>query len=137
MKINLSFSEKIEAALEVVQRGCSVRKFAAITLIQEVKEFEYMVTKDVGVPRCRLEGCSVMINAAPGKFAKSYHGVPQSTYCVVKFTRNGAYLADVIRSYCNNIKYDFNPTINYEEALTESAKKGFQNARFISSYKED
>lgn len=137
MKINLSFTEKIEAALDVVQRGCSVRKISAIQLIQEVKEFEYTMTKNIGVPRCKLEGCSVMINAAPGKFSHSYRGIPEATYCTVKFTRNGAYLVDVIRCYCNNTKFDFNPTIDYEESLTESAKKGFQNARFISSYKED
>lgn len=106
--------EKIEAALEAAQKRARVRRITADDVFSWKQRIE---RKFWGVANYRLKGTTVWINKYAQRFARAYHGIPQSTWFAVKKVKAGWALVDVSRDICTE-------TVSRVVDLPDLAKEG-------------
>lgn len=106
--------EKIEDALTKAQKGARVRRVTADDVFKWRGRIE---RKFWGVASYRLKGTTVWVNLHAQKFARAYHGIPQSTWFAVKKIKAGWALVDVSRDICTE-------TVSRVVDLPDLAKEG-------------
>lgn len=98
MKINITNTEKTQAALNEIQGRCKERCYDAQDLQDIAADFVQRMKK-LGVTRTKLAGCSIDFggNYEP---AKAYKYAFIGTLGTISFSLSGAYLTALWRGYC-------------------------------------
>lgn len=114
IRINLTLTDKINATLDSVQSGCSVRCLDADDLIAQYKR----VIRGLDAAHCgKAERKGIVFSAGGGyKMPRSYGHPVVGTVAHLEFGSDGrCFLISVARTYCTN-----NDTVTLTEAAESS-----------------
>lgn len=92
-KINITNLEKLQDALNEVQKGCSARIITAKDIVS--------VLTGIEVPKSRLHGTTVTWDGAES-FPGAYKYTPQSTHWLAENVNGRWYVTDIFRCECPN-----------------------------------
>lgn len=117
MKINITNTAKIDAALAEVQAKCRTRLLEPQDLLSAVEKAEWILG-NLCLCKSAWQGCTVSL--WPGKVANSYRGIPEGTAATITRGSTGWFLSGVSRVRCSSTPYGADRT--EELRLTEEAK---------------
>lgn len=123
MKINITNTEKIQAALDGIQHRCTERCYDARCLQGIAADF-IETMGDLGVSRSKLNGCSITFGGNYNP-AKAYKYIMMGTIGTITFTASAAFLTSLERTCCER---------STGATLTEAAKEAIIKMAEKQSY---
>jgi hypothetical protein len=112
IKICQTNLDKINEALDQVQKRCTARTIDASDVVRMTEEVE----QRLNIPKCGLAGVKFSADYHAQAFPNAYHGRPESTIILCEHNGTAWYLTDVRREDTRR------PTVAYHVSLTEEAK---------------
>lgn len=124
MNININSKtaeSKISAVLNEIQAKCKVRTVDFYDIIHTIESVE----KKISIPKCRLDGTTIIIDIHSDDFPSAYKYIPMST----KFSadnRNGKwYITKIWRGKCS--RYSQRVLCNLSDGAKIEILKNFQS----------
>lgn len=116
--IRESNREKIEKALEDIQKRCTMRNIDFDDLLKIIKDIE----ETLGIPKKRMLGIEADVDYNAQDFPRAYKYTPESTHIIIEKVSSGWALRYIIRDRCRsaNRKYMLTLTDDAKEAIIES-----------------
>ena len=113
MKINLSNTIKLQAALDTVQARSMVRDITVSDIISASEE----VYKHLSafLPKKYIKNCTVVCNLNAFAPPTAYKGIPQSTHFTLSYSGRGWFVTNITRANASGTK-------RFHINLTEDAK---------------
>jgi len=100
MKISTTSTEKIQAALERVQKGCTARCYTTGYIAQLAERAEKEIEK-TGLAKCLYHGATY--TDGHEKFPAAYGHVPTGSVAVLQRGSSGWFLVKLTRGYCGAV----------------------------------
>ena len=112
LKIKLSDTDKINAALDEVQAKSRVRTIT----VENIEAMCEIVFKRCGISKKAMNGVSFTADWNAQAFPNAYKGIPESTIVSASFVRGEWIITDISRGTTRR------PTVAYHVCLTDDAK---------------
>lgn len=123
MKLNITNTEQLSAAIDSIQKHSKVRTISASDVQGAVKQIEEKLS--VLLPKKDWCGISVRVDMNAQTFPGSYRGIPESTVFTVERFPSGWFITSLLRDHCTNARFRVSGLHKKAEQIARHATNNF------------